>query len=100
MAPMKNDTGSVMFDAEFECGNIDQVRQRSIVEYDLWIRNDTNGSSNLQWFYFKMLNPDNFTGIIRINIVNFTKGNSLFYYGMKPSFWSLKSFEKNGTGWY
>lgn len=37
----------IVFDAEFECGNIDQVRQRSIVEYDIWIRNDTNGSSNL-----------------------------------------------------
>lgn len=37
----------ILFDAEFECGNIDQVRQRSIVEYDMWIRNDTNGSGNL-----------------------------------------------------
>ena len=38
--------------------------------------------------------------MIRINIVNFTKGNSLFYYGMKPSFWSLKSYEKSGRGWF
>lgn len=71
-----------------------------MVEYDIWIRNDTNGSSNLQWFYFKMQNPDNFTDMIRINIVNFTKGNSLFYYGMKPCFWSLRSHEKNQQGWF
>lgn len=96
----ENRSGFVMFDSEFECGNIDQVRQRSQVEYDCWIRNDTNGNSNLQWFYFKMRNPENFTDMIRINIVNFTKGNSLFYYGMKPSFWSLKSFEKSGQGWF
>jgi len=47
-----------------------------------------------------MINPEGFTGVIRLNIVNFTKGNSLFYYGMKPSIWSLKTHQKNGTGWY
>lgn len=53
--PLKeNRSGHIEFDADFECGNIDQVRQRSPVEYDLWMRNDTNGSSNLQWFYFRM----------------------------------------------
>mmetsp|Transcript_41330 Transcript_41330/g.62966 ORF Transcript_41330/g.62966 Transcript_41330/m.62966 type:complete len:115 (+) Transcript_41330:452-796(+) len=90
----------ITFDSEFECGNIDQVRQRSNVEYDLWIRNDTNGNSNLQWFFFRMRNPENFRDMIRINIVNFTKGNSLFYYGMKPSFWSLKNYTHTGTGWF
>ena len=71
---------------------------RSAVEYDIWMRNDTNGSSNLQWFYFRMQNVS--ADMIRINVVNFTKGNSLFYYGMKPSFWSLKSHLKNGQGWF
>ena len=52
-APPENKTGQLIFDTDFECGNIDQVRQRSPVEYDLWMRNDTNGSSNLQWFYFR-----------------------------------------------
>ena len=94
-APPENKTGQLLFDTDFECGNIDQVRQRSPVEYDLWMRNDTNGSSNLQWFYFRMQNPA-MCDMIRINVVNFTKGNSLFYYGMKPSFWSLKSHLKNG----
>lgn len=96
----ENKSGHIEFDADFECGNIDQVRQRSPVEYDLWMRNDTNGSSNLQWFYFRMQNPGNFTDMIRINIVNFTKGNSLFYYGMKPSFWSRKSHMANGQSWF
>ena len=35
------------FDSEFECGNIDSVRMRSPVEYDLFMRNDSNGNSNL-----------------------------------------------------
>ena len=75
-----NKVNHILFDSEFECGNIDQVRQLSTVEYDVWMRNDSNGSSNLQWFYFRVRNPENFKEMIRINIVNFTKGNSLFYY--------------------
>lgn len=42
-----NATGGIRFDSDFECGNIDQVRMRSPTEFDLWIRNDTNGQSNL-----------------------------------------------------
>ena len=76
------------------------MRQRNEKTFDVWIRNDTNGSNNLQWFYFRMLAPESFTGKVRINIVNFTKGNSLFYYGMKPSFWSAKSWEATGRGWF
>lgn len=63
------------------------------------MRNDTNGGSNLQWFFFRVRNPENMTDMIRINIVNFTKGNSLFYYGMKPSIWSLNANKKNQVGW-
>lgn len=96
----KRDDNEVNFDGDFECGNIDQVRKRSPIEYDIWIRNDTNGSSNLQWFYFRMTNIAGFKETIRINIVNFTKGNSLFYYGMKPSIWSNKAHNENGIGWY
>ena len=42
------------------------------------MRNDSNGSGCLQWFMFKMRNLNGWTGIVKINIVNFTKGNSLF----------------------
>ena len=89
----KTNTGTdIIFDCDFECGNIDQVRQKTAKTYDIWMRNDTNGNGNLQWFYFRMISPPGHSGKIHINIVNFTKGNSLFYYGMKPSFWSLKSW--------
>ena len=64
------------------------------------MRNDSNGTGNLQWFYFRVRNPENFTGVVRLSIVNFTKGNSLFYYGMKPSIWSLKKNQKEGTKWF
>lgn len=68
----------VTFDADFECANCDQVRRRGPTTFDVFIRNDTNGSGNLQWFYFRMKNSADFVGQIKINIVNFTKGNSLF----------------------
>lgn len=68
---------NITFDADFECGNIDQVRKKGS-EYDIWIRNDTNATNNLQWFMFRMKNSPDYTGTIKLNIVNFTKGNSLF----------------------
>jgi hypothetical protein len=37
---------NITFDADFECGNIDQVRKKGN-EYDIWIRNDTNATNNL-----------------------------------------------------
>jgi hypothetical protein len=50
---------------------------------------DTNsmGGSN-QWFYFSVSNlipGKNYT----LNIVNFTKSDSLFNYGMAPAVYSL-----------
>ena len=44
------------------------------------MRNDTNGNGNLQWFYFRMKNASDFLETIHINLVNFTKGNSLFHH--------------------
>jgi len=81
----------VTFDGDFESANVDQVRQKNLTTYDVWMRNDSNGVGNLQWFYFRMKNTSDFLETIRINIVNFTKGNSLFHSGMKPSVWSTKS---------
>lgn len=71
-------TSKVTFDADFECANLDQVRLKTQTVFDCWMRNDSNGVGNLQWFYFRMKNTSDFVETIRINIVNFTKANSLF----------------------
>jgi len=68
----------VQFDGNFECANIEQVRRRGNCLYDIWMRNDSNGSGCLQWFMFRIKNLSGWTGIVKINIVNFTKANSLF----------------------
>ena len=70
----------VTFDADFESANLDQVRLRNPTTFDCFMRNDSNGNGNLQWFYFRVTNTKEFMGTIRINIVNFTKGNSLFHH--------------------
>ena len=75
---------NVTFDADFEAANLDQVRMRSPTTYDCFMRNDSNGNGNLQWFYFRVTNTKEFLGTIHINIVNFTKGNSLFHHVSKP----------------
>jgi len=64
------------------------------------MRNDSNGTSNLQWFAFRMKNSSNFLVTIKIVIVNFTKGNSLFNEGMQPSFWSLKAHQQEDEDWF
>lgn len=61
----------MIFDGNFECANIDQVRQKDTRLFDIFIRNDTNGSNELNWFMFRMRNQ--IKGFVRINIVNFTK---------------------------
>ena len=75
------------------------------------MRYDTNGSGLLQWFYFRMRNAAEFTGVVNIVIANFTKKDSLFnnvsinyslicVQGMKPTFWSKKAHDKDGKEWH
>jgi hypothetical protein len=50
--------------------------------------NDVNSKGNNQWFYFAvegMRVDKEYT----LNVVNFTKSDSLFNYGMAPAFYSL-----------
>jgi hypothetical protein len=54
------------------------VRRITPTEFHVFIRNDTNGKGELQWFAFRMKNAPEFKGVIKIVICNFTKKNSLF----------------------
>ena len=51
--------------------------------------NDTNSTGNNQWFYFsveEMIVNKEYT----FNVVNFTKNDSLFNYGMAPAVYSVQ----------
>ena len=80
----------VTFDADFESANLDQVRVKGGTTFDCFMRNDTNATGNLQWFYFRMKNTSEFMDTVRINIVNFTKGNSLFHHVSSTTARSLR----------
>lgn len=63
------------------------------------MQNDTNSCGNNQWFYFSVRNM--FVGVdYTFNVVNFTKNDSLFNYGMLPVAYSQLSNKKNNLGWH
>lgn len=70
------------FSSSFESGNLDRVVMVSPIEYDLYMRPDSNSRGHHQWFYFKVVNRSAM-GRVRFNILNFTKQESLYQVGMK-----------------
>jgi hypothetical protein len=67
------------FDSFFEGGNLQTVFEREPLVYDIYIRNDSNGQGNIQWFYFRVRTGTKLPQtLVRFNIVNLTKKDSLF----------------------
>ena len=107
-----------VFDSNFESGNLDFVGKVSDTEYDLLMRLDSNSRSHQQWFYFsidcKDIKKRSIKGeSIKVNILNFTKPNSLYnqvwgtlvlskliVQGMRPVAWSKQKCMKEGIGWH
>eukprot|EP00919_Chromeraceae_sp_WS-2016_P052371 GHVR01124301.1.p1 GENE.GHVR01124301.1~~GHVR01124301.1.p1 ORF type:complete len:130 (+),score=1.95 GHVR01124301.1:677-1066(+) len=79
------------FNPNFESGNLFRVYQKEHNEYDLIIQNDINTKGNNQWFFFSTRNISK-GSVVKFNLLNFTKSNSLFDYGMKPAVFSMMRF--------
>jgi cytosolic carboxypeptidase protein 2/3 len=92
----KND--SIEFDSRFESGNLGLAIKSSECEYDLLMQNDINTKGHTQWFYFKVMNSCVQT--VKFNILNFSKKDSLFNYGMQVLIHSEKNLKKNSVGWH
>lgn len=62
---------------------MDLVIEVQDMEYDLFMRVDSNTRGHLSWFNFKIkgMKPRQ---SIKLNICNFTKGKCLYTKGMKP----------------
>lgn len=53
------------------------------------MQNDINSNGNTQWFFFQVRNTTA-KNSVKFNILNFTKKDSLFNYGMKIAVYSEK----------
>lgn len=63
---------SIIFDSDFESGNLDIVIETAHYEYDLFMRVDSNTRGHFSWYYFKIKNIPKGEKI-KLNICNFTK---------------------------
>ena len=50
-------TNELIFDSDFESGNLDMVIKTEEQAYDLYMRVDTNTRGHHQWFYFTVKYP-------------------------------------------
>ncbi|OUM69367.1 hypothetical protein PIROE2DRAFT_2661 [Piromyces sp. E2] len=77
-----NKNNELIFNADFESGNLDSVQKYSYCEYDLYIRPDPSANNNRQghrvWFYFQIKNTEKNQRVI-LNIVNFSKAKMALY---------------------
>ena len=92
LAPDPNDK-TLLFESKFESGNLYLAQKVSDSEYNLLMQNDINTNGHTQWFYFKVKNTKKGQNV-KFNIMNFTKPDSLFNYGMKISVYSQKMAER------
>jgi hypothetical protein len=88
----------LVFDSNFECGNLDRVSVVSLEEYNLFLNVDTNTKGHSQWFYFAVTNTHKGHRAV-FNILNCTKPVPLFKSGMKPIAFSEIEYQLHGVGW-
>jgi cytosolic carboxypeptidase protein 2/3 len=93
----ENKTDTLVFESRFESGNLAMALKKTADEYDLLMQNDTNTKGHTQWFYYKVANYQ--AGPVKFNIINFSKKDSLFNYGMRVLTYSEKAYKTSKTGW-
>ena len=77
-------TNELIFDSDFESGNLDMVIKTEEQAYDLYMRVDTNTRGHHQWFYFTVKYPAEWhKRTVSFTVCNFTKDSSLYNHGMR-----------------
>lgn len=62
------------------------------------MQNDINSNGYTQWFYFQVKNTQA-NEKVKFTILNYTKPDSMFNYGMKVAVYSEKRQEEEQIGW-
>ena len=86
------------FESRFESGNLFLAQKVSDQEYNCLMQNDINSKGHTQWFYFRVQNTKKGHSV-KFNILNYSKGDSQFNYGMKVAVYSEKKATQ-GVGWH
>mmetsp|Transcript_9599 Transcript_9599/g.28412 ORF Transcript_9599/g.28412 Transcript_9599/m.28412 type:complete len:174 (+) Transcript_9599:67-588(+) len=75
--------GNLVFDASFECGNLEEAVRVNSLEWDVSIRGDTLNPRFRVWFYFSVSNMGAGQRVL-LHITNSSKTKSLYRSGMTP----------------
>lgn len=82
-----NERNNILFNSDFESGNLRMAIKHADNEYDLVLRPETNSTRTFQWFYFSITvnnnvnagsNSNSNTSCIKFNIINLIKKTILF----------------------
>jgi hypothetical protein len=88
------------FNSNFENGNLDMVVKVGPIDYDLFLRVDSNTRGHCTWFHFEVGGGRLSKGrTVKFNIVNMSKRDSLYNHGMQIYYWSAKKNLQSFTGW-
>ena len=69
-------------------------------EYNLYLQDDSySDGSTCQWYYFAAMNVKKGT-TVKMNILNLTKGDSLYGKGQRPFVYSTTKAAKKSVGWH
>lgn len=95
-----DDHVALIFDSNFESGNLSKANFVNSHEYDLYLSNDTNTKGHTQWFFFSAAIFENKEPKrVTFNIRNMVKSRSLFSKGERLYVLSCQDKAKSGTGW-
>lgn len=89
---------TLLFESRFESGNLFLAQKVSDSNYNLLMQNDINTDGHTQWFYFRVLNT-RAGHTVKFNILNFSKLDSLFNFGMKVSVYSERHAQEHQQSW-